>query len=203
MSLSTCRECGQQVSTEAVSCPHCGVPDPMRSTPTGPPGPQPVASPFRRPTPQPPQRITRADTPSRPAVIKSNATATRHNAAAQRIAVAGLVTLGAVLVVAFIAGPSWGIVALLVALVFTLVVLRQARQPDMYCPHCGNVGPAEPGRKGSPAMEFVLWLCFFVPGLLYTVWRRTSRPEVCGTCHQRGLIPTDSPRVAAMRRQGG
>lgn len=28
MALKRCRECGQDVSTEAVTCPHCGVPDP-------------------------------------------------------------------------------------------------------------------------------------------------------------------------------
>ena len=34
MALQPCRECGAQVSTEAKSCPHCGVPDPAsRSDP--------------------------------------------------------------------------------------------------------------------------------------------------------------------------
>lgn len=28
MALQPCRECGQQVSTEAASCPHCGTPNP-------------------------------------------------------------------------------------------------------------------------------------------------------------------------------
>ena len=28
MALTSCRECGQQVSTEAATCPHCGVADP-------------------------------------------------------------------------------------------------------------------------------------------------------------------------------
>lgn len=28
MSLTECRECGDQVSDEADHCPHCGVPDP-------------------------------------------------------------------------------------------------------------------------------------------------------------------------------
>jgi len=30
MALEPCRECGQQVSTEAPTCPHCGVPSPTR-----------------------------------------------------------------------------------------------------------------------------------------------------------------------------
>jgi hypothetical protein len=38
MALKPCRECGQQVSTEAVSCPHCGAP--LRSTAI--PTPEPV-----------------------------------------------------------------------------------------------------------------------------------------------------------------
>ncbi len=29
MALAACRECGQKVSTEAPSCPHCGVPSPV------------------------------------------------------------------------------------------------------------------------------------------------------------------------------
>lgn len=32
MALKNCRECGQQVSTEAESCPHCGVPSPTCNT---------------------------------------------------------------------------------------------------------------------------------------------------------------------------
>jgi hypothetical protein len=36
MALKACRECGQQVSTEAASCPHCGVPKPSASGNVGP-----------------------------------------------------------------------------------------------------------------------------------------------------------------------
>jgi hypothetical protein len=32
VALQPCRECGQQVSTEAASCPHCRVPQPTRAT---------------------------------------------------------------------------------------------------------------------------------------------------------------------------
>ena len=30
MALLPCRECAREVSTEAASCPHCGVPNPAR-----------------------------------------------------------------------------------------------------------------------------------------------------------------------------
>jgi hypothetical protein len=32
MALSSCRECGKRISTEAASCPHCGVPTPSAPT---------------------------------------------------------------------------------------------------------------------------------------------------------------------------
>ena len=36
MALRPCRECGQQVSTEAASCPRCGVPNPASTPPPDP-----------------------------------------------------------------------------------------------------------------------------------------------------------------------
>ena len=35
MALHPCHECGQQLSTEAASCPHCGAPGPAASLPVG------------------------------------------------------------------------------------------------------------------------------------------------------------------------
>jgi len=44
MALAECRECGKQVSTEAVTCPSCGVPSPTRvGSPMSAPDPAPVA----------------------------------------------------------------------------------------------------------------------------------------------------------------
>lgn len=33
MAVVRCRECGQEVSTEAAVCPHCGVPHPAAAAP--------------------------------------------------------------------------------------------------------------------------------------------------------------------------
>ena len=35
MALAECRECGRQVSTEAATCPHCGVPRPAETRSAG------------------------------------------------------------------------------------------------------------------------------------------------------------------------
>ena len=84
--------------------------------------------------------------------------------------------------------------------IFALMVIKSARRPDMYCPHCGTIGTPSLRRKGSGAMQIVLLLFFVVPGILYWMWRQTARPEVCPTCRQPGLIPADSPRAVEMRR---
>ena len=59
MALYPCRECGRQVSSEALSCPQCGVPAPTQGmTPepvaaTPPPLPLPGSRSFPPPTPRP------------------------------------------------------------------------------------------------------------------------------------------------------
>jgi membrane protein YdbS with pleckstrin-like domain len=56
MALFPCRECGREISTEAPSCPHCGVPSPQLEQPKRPSPIQPPpggAATFRRPAPKP------------------------------------------------------------------------------------------------------------------------------------------------------
>lgn len=62
MALVPCRECGVTVSTEAPTCPHCGVPDPGRTSapPAAPPA---SALPSERPaSPRPATVIHTSDT---------------------------------------------------------------------------------------------------------------------------------------------
>ncbi len=51
MALVPCRECGQQVSTEAPACPHCGVPQPVPAAAAVPEAQaaQPLGASFRKP----------------------------------------------------------------------------------------------------------------------------------------------------------
>lgn len=72
--------------------------------------------------------------------------------------------------------------------------------PSMICPACGTQGNPETQNKGSALIELVLWLCFIIPGLIYSIWRRSSPNEICPACHKLGMIPIDSPigqRLAA------
>lgn len=42
-------------------------------------------------------------------------------------------------------------------------------------------------------IEVILWLMFLVPGIIYSIWRLTSRHRACAMCGGTGLIPVDSP----------
>ena len=61
------------------------------------------------------------------------------------------------------------------------------------CRSCGHIGNTKTEIKGSIAMELVLWLCFIIPGLIYSVWRLTTKYEACEVCHSGEVIPLDSP----------
>ena len=63
----------------------------------------------------------------------------------------------------------------------------------MYCKKCGNVGPTKGIMKGSFAIELVLWLFFLLPGLVYSVWRLTTKGRGCSVCGSEDVIPANSP----------
>lgn len=86
----------------------------------------------------------------------------------------------------------WIIAAAIVYLLFSL--LRGGRsRVESICPSCGSQGYSKIKTKGSIWIEVVLWLCLIVPGLIYSLWRMSSRHEVCPVCDKEGMIPSDSP----------
>ena len=63
------------------------------------------------------------------------------------------------------------------------------------CTQCGTVGTPKTITPGSILVEIFLWLCFIVPGLIYSVWRLSARRPTCRTCGAiRSLVPLHSPR---------
>ena len=52
--------------------------------------------------------------------------------------------------------------------------------------------------QGSFALEIILWLFLLIPGLIYSVWRLTSKQKVCPKCGQPNMIPMDSPIARKM-----
>lgn len=74
------------------------------------------------------------------------------------------------------------------------------KQP-MYCTACGHEGETATHTKGGMLIELVLWLCFAVPGLVYSLWRINSRHQACSACGSRALVPTTSPVAKAQKKR--
>jgi ribosomal protein L40E len=61
------------------------------------------------------------------------------------------------------------------------------------CRNCGVVGVPKTHTRGNMATEILLWMCFIVPGVLYSIWRLTTRAEVCRSCWSGNIVPVHSP----------
>lgn len=65
---------------------------------------------------------------------------------------------------------------------------------QMICTACGTIGYPKKVTKGSFAIELVLWLAFILPGLIYSLWRLTTRYKACPQCRSPYIVPLNSPR---------
>ena len=65
--------------------------------------------------------------------------------------------------------------------------------PPRVCTTCGHHGVPVRTTRGSFPIEVVLWLCFIVPGLIYSLWRISTRTQACAACGATTLVPDDSP----------
>lgn len=65
----------------------------------------------------------------------------------------------------------------------------------MLCTRCLHEGFPRVHTKGSFSMELLLWGCFAIPGLVYSLWRVYSRADVCTECGHDDLLPAASPRA--------
>lgn len=72
----------------------------------------------------------------------------------------------------------------------------------LVCTQCGYVGKPKGAIKGNGAIELILWL-FILPGLIYSIWRSSSRHKVCPQCKSPTLIPINSPRAKKVMLENG
>ena len=74
----------------------------------------------------------------------------------------------------------------------------------MVCTRCGSIFQ-QPRRhmSGNFLTEVFLWLLFIIPGLIYSVWRLTTKAKVCPSCGSKDIIPEHTPegqRIASRVR---
>jgi hypothetical protein len=75
--------------------------------------------------------------------------------------------------------------------------LLAARADAVYCRDCGTVAPPKKHTPGHFLIEVVLWLCFLVPGIIYSIWRLSARRKACAECGGLAVIPRQSPAAKA------
>lgn len=68
---------------------------------------------------------------------------------------------------------------------------------ERYCTVCGTVARPATVTKGSMLMEIAMWLFFIVPGLIYSLWRLTTRHQACPACGAAAIVPLNSPAARA------
>lgn len=57
------------------------------------------------------------------------------------------------------------------------------------CTNCYFEGKPKKHMAGSFLIEVVLWICMFIPGFIYTVWRNTSGVSYhCAQCKSDRLM---------------
>lgn len=89
---------------------------------------------------------------------------------------------------------------LLIWLIITMAS-RRNNGPRKHCMTCGTDAPPKQIVKGHILIELILWLCFLVPGLIYSIWRMSSKYEACSACGAATLVPLDAPAANAHRKQ--
>lgn len=81
--------------------------------------------------------------------------------------------------------------ALIVYIIYSL--LRSKKGKPMVCATCGHLGKTTQVTRGSIWIEIILWCFFILPGVIYSLWRLTTRKQACTACHGEALVPPDSP----------
>jgi hypothetical protein len=75
------------------------------------------------------------------------------------------------------------------------------KTPSLICTQCGSVDGPKSKTKGSMLIELILWCCMLIPGLIYSIWRLTTRSSVCKSCESPQMVKTASPIGADLMRR--
>lgn len=104
---------------------------------------------------------------------------------------------------------QWAVVGVIVFVLFKIFKSEPSASkraasgaaPTYHCMTCGADGEGATRTRGSIGIEVVLWLCFLVPGLIYSLWRLSSRRQVCATCGSESIVPYSAPAALSHRQQ--
>lgn len=65
---------------------------------------------------------------------------------------------------------------------------NQYKRPKYFCTFC-KTPQSSANLRGHLAIELILYLFYIVPGLIYSIWRRSNPPDICPSCNHNSLVP--------------
>lgn len=71
----------------------------------------------------------------------------------------------------------------------------------MICKNCGTLHDGQQALPGNGWIELVLWLCWLLPGVIYSIWRRSQRAPKCSACGSRDLVDETTPIGRRLARE--
>ena len=86
--------------------------------------------------------------------------------------------------------PAVLIIPISVAVMFCLI---DTKRGSHICTYCGYKGYQAISINGSFIVELCLCLCFIVPWLIYSFWRRAPREVVCPNCNRDTMVVLSTP----------
>jgi len=76
-------------------------------------------------------------------------------------------------------------------------------QEQYACTDCGYFGNPIIITRGNFFIELISWLAFIIPGIIYSVWRLTSKYKACPQCKHESMIPATSPKGRKIMAESG
>jgi len=67
------------------------------------------------------------------------------------------------------------------------------------CNSC-NESTDKPHHRGNGWIELILWLWLVVPGLIYSIWRRSGSLGTCPSCFKEELAPIEVNTAIEVRK---
>jgi hypothetical protein len=68
------------------------------------------------------------------------------------------------------------------------------------CMECGCQRDPIDVKRGLLAIEIFMWLLYIFPGVIYSIWRRVRKHQVCPNCRNPSIVLMSSSRAMEMRR---
>lgn len=57
------------------------------------------------------------------------------------------------------------------------------------CGECNSALEFDKSKRGSRIIEMILWSTLVIPGLIYSIWRKSTRKKICYYCGSDFVFP--------------